>query len=434
MAPLPEPPPSTGHVATLRDHRFVVLLLLAGALGVPAALITVAFIKAFTELADLIWETIPDSLDVSTLPLFGLVVTTLAGLTVGLVVRYAPGHAGPDAAAGHGVGGDEDVRLSTLPGVAATSLVSLSGGASLGPEAPLVTLVGSLGRWAAQRLHLDEPVGHVLVLSMIASVIGGIFGSPLAAALLVLEILPVAAANRYIVLFPALVSSTISLFIFVWLVGDSFASYHLPPYEGYDAVDLVYAVLIGILGAAAGMGCVYGFRVVDRLLLGITGRHVLRGVLGGAALGLTAISFGELVLFSGEHQLQEVIDGDKTVAALLLLIAGKIVATAVCMATGFRGGRVFPALFVGGVLGVAFSDLFSSVPPALAIACGMTAAGIAVIRLPVFVVLMVGFFTAPELIPLLVISAVTSYVLVGDLPEFHDEPEPNAEPQPAPAA
>jgi H+/Cl- antiporter ClcA len=418
----PAPAPS------LRGRDFARLLLVAGVLGVPASLLTLAFVVAFTEGIHLLWETIPDELGVATLPWFGLVVTTTAGAIVGAMIRYAPGHAGPDAAAGHGVGDDEPVRLRTLPGVAATSLVSLTGGASLGPEAPLVTMTGTLGRWVVQQRSLDPRVAQVLVLAAVASVIAGIFGSPLAAAVLALELVPVGGRQMYAVLLPALVSATMGFFVFVAVRGDAFAAYELPAYEGYRALHVVYAVAIGAGGALLGLVFVLAYRALARAVERLGAHEVLLGAAGGATLGLTAIVCGELVLFSGEHELQEVIDGDETVGALLLLVVGKVVATAVCMATGFRGGRVFPALFAGGVAGLALAEIVSSVPAAVGVACGMTAAGIAVIRLPIFIVLLVGFFTSPELVPLLVISAVTAYVIVYDKPEFADHaPEPGRE-------
>ena len=137
---------------------------------------------------------------------------------------------------------------------------------------------------------------------------------------------------------------------------------------------------------------------------------------------MTAIVAGDLVLFSGEHELQVVIDraGTESVGTLLLLAAGKVVATSVCMATGFRGGRIFPAVFVGGTLGVAVNVLFPSMPLALTIACGMTAAAVAVMRLPIFAILFISFFVSPDVVPLMAIAGVVALALTYDQPDFQD--------------
>ena len=73
-------------------------------------------IKAYTELIHLVWTTLPDQIGVSDKAWLALVIAPLAGALVGLVIRYAPGHAGQDAGAGHGgqllVGGRS--QLGTL--------------------------------------------------------------------------------------------------------------------------------------------------------------------------------------------------------------------------------------------------------------------------------------------------------------------------------
>jgi H+/Cl- antiporter ClcA len=66
--------------------------------------------------------------------------------------------------------------------------------------------------------------------------------------------------------------------------------------------------------------------------------------------------------------------GSKSVGALVLIVARKIVALSLCMATGFRGGRGFPVVFIGGTLGLAIHQAFTSVPLAVAAAAGMAGA------------------------------------------------------------
>ena len=76
---------------TLRDPRYLRLLALCVLLTFPAALITVGFIKAYTELIHLVWTTLPDQIGVSDKAWLALVIAPLAGALIGLVIRYAPG-------------------------------------------------------------------------------------------------------------------------------------------------------------------------------------------------------------------------------------------------------------------------------------------------------------------------------------------------------
>jgi H+/Cl- antiporter ClcA len=100
-----------------------------------------------------------------------------------------------------------------------------------------------------------------------------------------------------------------------------------------------------------------------------------------------------------------------------------MLAFAVSLECGFRGGRIFPVLFIGAIVGFAATAIFESIPLAVSVACGMTGAAVAIIRLPIFVVLLVAAFAAPTTIPLVVLAAVVGYVLTFDRPELGGEPD-----------
>jgi H+/Cl- antiporter ClcA len=95
------------------------------------------------------------------------------------------------------------------------------------------------------------------------------------------------------------------------------------------------------------------------------------------------------------------------------------------MATGFRGGRIFPVVFIGGTLGLAVHEAFASVPLPVAAASGMAGAAMTILRLPIFVTLFVSFFGGPLLVPVVVLAAVTAYILVFDKPELTGTPSGN---------
>jgi H+/Cl- antiporter ClcA len=151
---------------------------------------------------------------------------------------------------------------------------------------------------------------------------------------------------------------------------------------------------------------------------------VLKATLGGVGIGVIALVAGEETLFSGEHELEVLLSNPETygVGALMLILGGKILALALSLEMGFRGGRIFPVLFIGATVGFLTNDLFERVPLAVAVACGMTGAAVAIMRLPVFVALMVAFFAAPTTIPLIVLACVVGYVLTFGRPELGGAP------------
>ena len=74
------------------------------------------------------------------------------------------------------------------------------------------------------------------------------------------------------------------------------------------------------------------------------------------------------------------------------------------------------------MLGIAVNQAFTSVPLAVAAASGMAGAAITILRLPIFVTLFVSFFGGPLLVPVVVLAAVTAYILVFDKPELTGSP------------
>jgi H+/Cl- antiporter ClcA len=251
--------------------------------------------------------------------------------------------------------------------------------------------------------------------------------------------LTVAGRALYTQLIPVLVASTTGFFGFRVITHHSLtslANLTLPAYPHLDLAHVPVAIAIGAAGAAAGLVQIAVFRFVDRALRPLDRRPIGKATLGGIGIGLVALVAGEETLFSGEHELESLLHttGTKSVATLALIIAGKVVANSLSMATGFRGGKIFPTVFIGGTLGIAIHQAFTSIPLAVAVACGMAGATIVILRLPVFVMLFVSFFGGPALVPLIVVAAVTAYVLVFDKPDLVGEPSAEQLPLPPQAS
>jgi H+/Cl- antiporter ClcA len=409
----------------LRSRKYLRLIAFAAVLGVAAAAMALAFLWAEHGLQALLWHRVPDALGVDAHPWFALAVTTLGGAVVGLVVRFAPGHGGPRPTDGHGVG-ETHVGLRPLPGIVLASIVSLAVGASLGPEAPLLAVVAAAAPWIA--LRISRPgLAPLLTQAGIGSIFALLFGSPLAATFLGLETIVVAGRTLYTLLIPVLVASTTGFLGFRVITHHSLtslANLELPPYPQLEIKHVPIAIAIGAAGAGAGLLQVAAFRVVDRALRPLDRTPIAKATLGGIGIGLVALIAGKETLFSGEHELDVLLHttGAKSVAALVLIIAGKVVANSISMATGFRGGKIFPTVFIGGTLGIATHQAFTSIPLAVAVACGMAGATMVILRLPVFVILFISFFSGPLLVPLIVVAAVTAYVLVFDKPDLEGEP------------
>jgi len=394
------------------------LVLLAAVFAVPAALVSGLFIVLVRIVTDAAWVHLPEAVAIPE-PLLLLGIPVVGSLVVGLIVRYAPGHGGPDPATEHGLGGQPGT-LRELPGAVGAAVASLASGASLGPEGPLVGILGTLGAAIGRALKLPPEAGRVLGIAGLSSLLGGIFGNPLAVGLFLVEMSPVAGRELYRRIIPALVAATIGVFVFSFIAGGPFAEFHFPAYEGLQAWHLVAAVAFGVGGAVLGMGYVRLVKLVRRVLRPLDSRVVAKLLVGGVAVGLIAVVFGELTLFSGEHEISEVIaEGEAMgLAALLFLAVGKVLAAAVSLSTGFRGGRIFPVLFIGGTVGMAVHVAFPAIPAALAVSTGMAGIGVTVLRAPLFLVTFLVIFTSPDMIPLMLLAAVSAWILTDGREEL----------------
>ena len=403
----------------LRTRTYLTLLLVVVGIAVVMALATLAFLGAYSALHDLVWEELPESLGVGDpYSWYALCVTALGGLAVGVLLRVVPGHGGPGPAEGHGIG-MEQVPVSHTIGMVIVSLVSLTAGASLGPEAALLAVALALGSVLAARSKRAE-LERVFGMSGVGALLSGLFGSPLAPTVLVLEVAPVTGHNLYVFLIPVLVASAVGLLVFDAILNGPLLDIALPAYSGVELAHVFEALAIAAVAAVVGLLLIALLRALRRALSPIADRTVLKATLGGVGIGVIALVAGKETLFSGEHELEVLLEnpGAYSAGTLLLILGGKLLAVALSLETGFRGGRIFPVLFIGATVGFITSDVVERVPLAVAVACGMAGAAVSIMRLPVFVALTVAFFASPATIPLVVLACVVGYVLTFDKPEL----------------
>ena len=394
-------------------------------LGVPALLIgtfCALTLVALTELAAVLeswlWGGLADSVgtDPDAAP-WTIGILTLTGLAVGLVVRFAPGHAGPDPAT-HGL---VSVPLAprVLPGLAVAMLLTLAGGVSLGPENPIMAINAALVVAIGARTLPRVQVPTWIVLST-AGTLGAMFGTPVAAALMLSEINP---GDRrtplWDRLFAPLVAAIAGALTSARLTDVTF-DVDLPAYQWGGVRDIGLAVVIALGAAGLGLGAAYAFTPTHRLFHRI-GNPVLLLTLGGLALGVLGAVGGPITLFKGLEQMKQLPEqvGSTTALGFLGLALVKLLAMLVASTVAFRGGRIFPVVFVGVALGFAVGTAWSVVPMALAV--GAATAGILVVAtrsgwLSVFIA--VAIVSDVALLPAVIAAMLAAWLLVANRPEL----------------
>ena len=293
----------------------------------------------------------------------------LCGLLTGLTIRYLPGNGGHSPAFGFKTGGPLPADRE-LPAIVLASLATLSLGAVLGPEAPLIAIGGGLAALTIHLVKKDAPPMAVTILASAGSfaAISTLLGSPVLGAFLIMEAAGVAGATLSLVALPGLLASGIGAMVFVGLdawtgLGTfSLSLTTVPPESTPTVMTLVWAGAMGVGGALLGW-CI---RWIGLSLRPVVHRNRVL-VTGGLGLlvGLIAMTFQLLtdhpftmVLFSGQDDMPDLVDhaADYSIGFLLLLALSKSLAYGVSL-SAFRGGPVFPAMFVGATLGIAASHL-----------------------------------------------------------------------------
>ncbi|MFF3092752.1 ion channel protein [Streptomyces cyaneofuscatus] len=376
----PAPPHPHPHPPAAPARRLLPLVLPAIAVGIICALILLGVSLLAERLQDVLWETLPDALGVGRFSsLWMIVMLTATGLAVGLVLRAVPGHGGPDPATTGLV--DAPMRPGVVPGLLLVTVLALAGGVSLGPENPITAANIALAYWLGRRAAPGAPAELWVALAA-AGTIGALFGTPIAAALILSETLasqpgPGAFWDR---LFAPLAAGTAGALTMSLIAEPSF-DLSLPAYSGPHWGDLLSALLIASAGALLGMVAVYAFPVAHRAFHAL--RHpVLTLTAGGLVLGLLGALGGHLTLFKGLEEVKEIAaDPDGWSAGEFAVMAVVKTAALVVAATcGFRGGRIFPAVFVGVALGLCAHALVDAVPPTLAVSCAVLGVLLAVSR------------------------------------------------------
>ena len=426
-APASSPTPTPAQL--LKSRAYVGLLVIGAILGIPVAVVSYAFLRWVGQAQAFLFTDLPANIGFDGTPAWWPTpFLVLCGFLVALIIRLLPGTGGHEPAEGFKASGP--VPVNELPGIILAAFVTLSLGAVLGPEAPLIAIGSGMGVLAMRLIKKDAPDQAVVVISAAGSfaAISMLLGSPITGAFLMMEVAGLGGAMMGVILLPGLLAAGIGALMFIGL--DSWTGFGtfsivitgIPSFTTPTVVEFLWAVAIGLICPVLGT-------IIRRLSLAVQ-PLVLRNRLWmspliGLGVGLIAFVFAVVsgkdvtwVLFSGQDSLPSLIQGAAgwTVGALVLLIACKGLAYALSLGA-FRGGPIFPSMFIGAALGIALSHT-AGLPMIAGVAMGIGAMTVAMLGLPLTSVLLAVLILASDalaLTPLVIVAVVVSYVTSGRL-------------------
>jgi H+/Cl- antiporter ClcA len=428
-------------LALLRSRAYVRLLVVAAILGVPISAAAWAFLALVSYLQKELFIHLPHGLGYSTAPAWWpLPMLVIGGVLTAAAIRYLPGNGGASPAPGFAV--HPPPTPVQLPGVILAALASLAFGAVIGPEMPLIALgsgLAVLATKAARRRPVPAQGVRVLGSAGSFAAIAVLLGSPITGAFLLMEASGLGGPMMGLVLVPGLLAAGVGALIFVGLdsltgLGTfSLAIPHLPAYTRPDVAQFGWAIVIGLAAALLGPAILWLCLWVQRYA---ENQPLLVLPLAGIAVAALTIIYTQAtgkpasdVLFSGQNETGPLIQhaASYSVATLLLLLVCKTLAYGVSRGS-FRGGPIFPTLFIGTAGGVVMSHL-PGLPLVPAVAMGIGAMTAAVMKLPLTSVLLASLLLLPDaakVMPLVIVAVVVAYVGVAHIgPRLATRPQPS---------
>jgi len=354
---------------TLSDHsadrRMVWLAGAALFVGTAGACGAWILLKLIAIATNLFWfgrlSTAPTEITDNTLGL-GLVLVPIVGsLIVGLMARF-----GSEKIRGHGIPEAIEAilygksRLSTKVALLKplSSAISIGSGGPFGAEGPIIMTGGAIGSLFAQRFHLSAAERKTLLVAGAAAGMTAIFGTPIAAVLLAVEVLLFEWKPRSFV--PVVIATLVSLAWRPWLME---AGPLFPFVAGMPAgaVTIGAALLVGIVvGIEAALLSGLLYRVED-LFHRLPIHWMWWPALGGIVVGLGGLADAR-VLGAGYHSIEMLLQGSMALRAVLSLLVIKAVVWLVALGSGTSGGVLAPLLILGGALGLMLGHFLPGSP------------------------------------------------------------------------
>ncbi|NMH97545.1 chloride channel protein [Pseudonocardia acidicola] len=359
---------SFGSVAGwLRGNRLG-LFAVALAVGVGAGFGAVAFrylIYGFTWLATGSTEFGQQGhVESAHLPWLGLgffvLIPVLGGVLYGPLIhrfaREARGHGVPEVMIAVAENGGR-IRPQVSLVKALASALCIGTGGSVGREGPIVQIGSALASSLGQRVRMPENRLRILVACGAAGGISATFNAPITGVFFGVELILRELSIEAV--FTVMLSSMVADVVSQAFLGSAPFFTRLPPGIAlHHTSNYLLVALLAVLAALIGVG----FKNVLYAIEDVCDRawrnrpEWARPAVGGVLLGLLLLVLPQLYGV-GYGVMYQAFDGHYALGFLIVLAAGKMIATSLSIGIGGSGGVFAPSLFIGATSGMAFGAI-----------------------------------------------------------------------------
>ena len=398
-------------VEDLRKQEDRMALVLSLVIGALVGLVVVAFVLLTGRLAAQMYPAGGSGVRRILVPTIGSLVTGI------LLFRYFPDARGSGIPQTRAAIFIHDGRISvrTVIGKFVCCATSLASGIALGREGPSVHIGSGIASVIGQRLGLRPAQVRWLVPVGAAAALSAAFNTPIAAVLFSLEEIM---GDMHAPILGSVVLSSVTSWMVLHLVMGDEPLFHVGAYHLVSSWELLVYGALGVVGGFGSVGFV-------KLLLWLRARFYalprstvwVQPVVGGLTVGLLGFVVPQ-VLGVGYDQVDRVLGGEIVLKFVVLLAVLKMIATAVCYASGNAGGIFGPSMFIGAMIGAAVGRVAHVALPGVTAGAGayalvgMGTAFAGIIRTPLTSVFMIFEVTRDYtiIVPLMISNLIAYYI------------------------
>lgn len=401
-----------------------VLMALALVVGIIAGYAAIGFYLSLGLIQEYLFGTNDTSLSSATASIAWwkiLLIPALGGLIVGQLLRFMPN--GRSHSVQHVIeaaalnDGKLDLKHGALSALIAS--LSLSFGASMGREGPVVHLGATLASSITQKLKLSPAVARTLLGCGVAAAVSASFNAPIAGVFFAHEVI----IGHYALhaFTPVVIAAVAGTLISRAYLGE-YPAFALPDYAISTYWEFPAFFLLGIIAAMVAVAFMAALDWADKFDINTKVKSIkvprwIQPAIGGLILGIIALEFPQ-ILSVGYEATSDALNGRYELWLLISLVILKIGSTSLSMASGFGGGIFSPSLFIGAMTGGAVGLILGMISPELAsdpglyAVIGMGAVASSVLGAPISTTLIVFEITGDYSITIAVMiaSAVSSLV------------------------
>jgi len=301
-----------------------------------------------------------------------VLIPAIGGIIVGFMALY-----GSKAIRGHGIPeameqilvNESRIKPSITFLKPISSAIAIGTGGPFGAEGPIIATGGALGSTLGQLFKISANERKVILAAGATAGMSAIFGTPIAAVFLAIELLLFEFSPRSIL--------PVALACITGAAGHHLLFGAGPVFEMPDLVTpsniaLATYSFIGLLIGFLSMGITKIVYVIEDYFEKIPIHWMWYPAIGGLVVGLIGF-FSPHSLGVGYDNITGILSGSWPIGLLCSLVFFKFLSWAIALGSGTSGGTLAPLLTIGGAAGAIIGSLLISWFPELGITMPMAA-------------------------------------------------------------